>query len=122
MITAVSNKGDVYVSLSQSNTNQNIMSLFMEQLVLKLDKENPRWRANTILTWDGAPYHRSKESKKMLERLDIPMMMMGPYSYDAAPCELFFAAFKADDVNPNKVPLGKGNFELIINLVVQRCL
>ena len=98
-----------------------MMTLFMEQLVLKLNKENAKWREDTIITWDGAPYHRSKETKKMLARLDIPMMMMGPYSYDVAPCELFFAAFKADDVNPNKVPMGKTNFELIIKLVVQRC-
>ena len=47
--------------------------------------------------------------------------MMGPYSYDAAPCELFFAAFKRADINPSKVPLGKAHFDDIVKLVVQRC-
>jgi hypothetical protein len=50
----------------------------------------------------------------MLERLNVPIMMSGPYSYEAAPCELYFAAFKADDVNPNSVPLGKSNFENVL--------
>ena len=43
----------------------------------------------------------------MLECLRVPIMMMGPYSYDIAPCELFFAAFKSADINPSKVPTGK---------------
>jgi len=49
----------------------------------------------------GAPYHRAKGTKAMLERLRIPIMMSGPYSYDLAPAELFFAEFKKVDVNPN---------------------
>ena len=57
----------------------------------------------------------------MLERLRVPIIMMGPYSYDAAPCELFFAEFKKRDINPNKVPLGKTHFEDVIKLVVKRC-
>jgi hypothetical protein len=43
---------------------------------------------------------------------------MGPYSYDAAPCELFFAAFKKEDINPNMVPLGKTHFKKVVELVV----
>jgi hypothetical protein len=58
---------------------------------------------------------------EMLERLRVPITMMGPYSYDAAPCELFFAAFKRADVNPAKVPLGKTHFQKVVQLVVDRC-
>jgi hypothetical protein len=57
----------------------------------------------------------------MLERLRVPIMMMGPYSYDAAPCELFFAAFKKADINPAHIPLGKTFFADLIKLVVKRC-
>ena len=57
----------------------------------------------------------------MLERLRVPISMMGPYSYDAAPCELFFAAFKKADVNPRKVPMGKAHFLEVVKLVVARC-
>ena len=58
----------------------------------------------------------------MLKRLRVPISMMGPYSYDAAPCELFFAAFKRADVNPNKLQLGKTLFKEVVDLVVKRCL
>ena len=57
----------------------------------------------------------------MLERLRVPISMMGPYSYDAAPCELFFAAFKKADVNPRKVAMGKSQFLEVVKLVVARC-
>ena len=58
----------------------------------------------------------------MLQRLRVPIMMLGPYSYDVAPAELFFAAFKAADINPNHIPLGKGHFAEVLELVVKRCL
>jgi hypothetical protein len=58
---------------------------------------------------------------KVLERLNVPIIMLGPYSYDAAPIELFFAAFKKADINPSKVPLGKSNFKRVFELVVERC-
>ena len=71
---------------------------------------------------DGASYHRSKATMQMLERLRVPVMMTGPYSYDACPAELFFAAFKRDDINPNSVPVSKTHFETVTRLVVDRCL
>ena len=89
---------------------------------MKIDKQNPHWRNGTILAWDGAAYHRAKGTKEMLKRLNVPIMMLGPYSYDAAPAELFFSAFKSDDVNPNKIPMSKGHFEAVLQLIVQRCL
>ena len=58
----------------------------------------------------------------MLERLRVPISMMGPYSYDAAPCELFFAAFKRADVNPNKLPLGRTHFKTVVKLVAARSM
>ena len=122
MITAVDKLGNIYLCLSQSNSNKSMMALFMEQLVLKLDKLNPHWRNSTVIQWDGAAYHRAKGTLEMLERLRVPIMMLGPYSYDAAPAELFFAAFKADDVNPNHIPLGKSHFSDVMKLVVNRCL
>ena len=69
-----------------------------------------------------APYHRAEGTIQMLKRLRVPISMMGPYSYDAAPCELFFAAFKRADVNPNKLKLGKTHFKEVVDLVVKRCL
>ena len=38
MITGVDKFGNVYLSLSQSNSNKSMMGLFVEHLVVKLDK------------------------------------------------------------------------------------
>ena len=94
MIAAVDKLGNVYLSLTQSNSNMSMMKLFLEHLVLKLDKQNPYWRNSTIFQWDGAKYHRAKGTLEVLKRLNIPIMMLGGYSYDAQTCELFYAAFK----------------------------
>ena len=56
---------------------------------------------------DGAPFHKSKSTMKLLEALEIPVLFTGPHSYAAVPCELFFGAFKKADINPRKVPTGK---------------
>ncbi|MCS5543863.1 MAG: hypothetical protein NZ767_03555 [SAR86 cluster bacterium] len=44
---------------------------------------------------------------ELFEGLNIPVIFTGPHSYDAAPCELLFAQFKAADINPNRLPTGK---------------
>jgi hypothetical protein len=60
MITGVDKLGNIYLSLTQSNSNKSMMGLFMEHLVVKLDKQNQHWRKSTVLCWDGAGYHRAK--------------------------------------------------------------
>ena len=59
-----------------------------------------------MILHDNAPYATSDSVLELMEGLRIPMLFTGPHSYDAAPIELFFAAFKADDVNPNQLPQG----------------
>ena len=44
-------------------------------------------------------------------------MLLGPHSYDTAPCELFFAQFKKVDINPRHIPTGKTHFDNIAQLV-----
>ena len=56
---------------------------------------------------DGAKYHQSKDFLRVAEELWLPYMLLGPHSYDAAPCELVFAHFKKADVNHRHVPTGK---------------
>ena len=46
----------------------------------------------------------------MLERLNIPAIIMGPYGYDAAPVELFFSALKRGNLNPEEMPISKSKF------------
>ena len=79
----------------------------MRKLVLKLDQENAEWRSNTVILLDNAPYHASESTIELMEGLNIPILFTGPHSYDAAPIELLFAAFKSRDINPRHVQQGK---------------
>ena len=56
----------------------------------------------------------------MYQKLKLPVLFTGPHSYDAAPAELYFAHFKAADINPRKVKTGKGNLEDVAKLVLAR--
>ena len=83
------------------------MEMFFRRLVHTLDEEDKYWRNRTVVIMDGAPYHTSNATLQILKDLYIPIMFLGPHSYDAAPCELFFAWFKRADVNPRKIALSK---------------
>ena len=75
--------------------------------MLKLDAERKGWRKDTVILLDNAPYHSCKPTMEFFAGMDIPILFTGPHSYDAAPCELFFAHFKAVDINSNRLPTGK---------------
>ena len=107
MIVALDTRGQVYLSLLQSNSNAPIMKIFFHSMVKKLDAERPEWRSDTVILLDNATYHTSKSTLKMLAELDVPLLFTGPHSYSASPIELLFAAFKATDINPRRMPTGK---------------
>ena len=75
MLTAVDSLGNIYIALAQQNSNESMMSLFWKSLVLKLDKERPGWRFNTLWTMDGAAYHSGEGSLDILKQLRIPVLM-----------------------------------------------
>ena len=56
---------------------------------------------------DNAPYHTCMTSMQVYAELKIPILFTGPHSYSASPVELFFAAFKSVDVNPDRLKIGK---------------
>ena len=60
-----------------------------------------------VILHDNAPYAVSESKLELMEGLKIPMIFTGPHSYDAAPVELLFAAFKSKDVNPRNIPQSK---------------
>jgi hypothetical protein len=107
MILALDNRGKVYFSLLQANSNNQVMQVFIRELVEILYKEDRHFRTNTIFFWDGASYHHHKDTIKTLRELDLPFMILAPYSYFSAPCELAFGQFKNGDINIQKLPLGK---------------
>ena len=83
------------------------MEMYFYWLCKKLDLHKTGWRDKYILILDGATYHCSAATQKILKKLRIPVMYLGPHSYDAQPGELWFAWFKKCDINFRKVPLGK---------------
>ena len=103
MITGVDTLGNSYLTLTQSNSNSKVMEIYFMALVKKLDKIRPNWRDKTVILLDGASYHKSRETIEIFERLRIPVMFLAPHSYNVAPCELYFAWFKKDEINPRKV-------------------
>ena len=76
------------------NTDANVMVSFLSRLATILTKEDAQWRSNSVLVLDGAKYHKTPDVRLLLRRLGINHLISGPYSYDSAPCELFFSYFK----------------------------
>jgi len=107
MLLALDNYGESYIALSQSNTNSGVIALFISDLVRQLNEKSRNWRKQTLVYWDGAKYHQSKATLKLLKELNVPIMISGPHSYDAAPCELWFSLFKSVNINPRRVKTGK---------------
>jgi hypothetical protein len=107
LILAFDSHGEVYLSMTQVNTNESVMSLYISHLVNVLDNQRPDWRRDTVLLLDGAGYHKSTMVRDHLAKLGVPVIYTGPRSYDAAPCELFFSQLKNGDLNPLGFPTGK---------------
>ena len=110
MIAGIDSHGEIYYSLLQANSNAVTIELFMTHLVKILDKQRPQWSKDTIMLLDGAPWHTAKNTIAIFERLNIPVMISGPYSYDGSPIELFFAALKKGNLNPDGLPLSRSKY------------
>jgi transposase len=72
---------------------------FLLKLVNHLDSFKPDWRTTTVLMFDNAPYHRSGSVFKFFETLKLPIMFLGPYSFNLAPVEKFFSYIKSAELN-----------------------
>ena len=107
MILGIDTRGQIYVSLIQSNSNASTMRIFFQQLVKKLEEERPYWHKNTIIMLDNATYHTCGTTMKLFEELGVPVLFTGSHSYSASPVELTFAAFKSKDINPSWYSTGK---------------
>ena len=83
------------------------MTLYINELVKLLDKEDKNWRKDTIILHDGAGYARGKTIVNTLNELRVPYMLLSPHSYNVAPIELLFGAIKTNNINPFDYPSGK---------------
>ena len=51
--------------------------------------------------------------------MNIPTTISGPYSYDGAPIELFFAALKKGNINPLDIPVSKSKYIILYLIPVE---
>ena len=108
MITAISSEGHVWLSLTQCNTDENVMQMFLSHLAQAFTKQlGSSWRDTTTLVMDGASYHRSNETRKCISHLRMSVVLSAPYSYASAPVELWFAHLKKGSFNPENIRTGK---------------
>ena len=107
IIVGLDTRGNLYLTLSQANTDSDTIEPFIHLLAAKLDAEQPNWREHYVWLLDNASYHTSAQTMKVFEKLRVPVCFLGPNSYDAAVCELVFAALKTVNLNPAHLPLGK---------------
>ena len=108
MIVAVSSEGYVWLSLTQVNTDEDVMQLFLSKLAQVFTKQFGKdWRKQIIVLMDGASYHRSYQTRTCIKHLNMQVVLSAPYSYATAPAELFFAHLKQGDLNPDRIKSGK---------------
>jgi len=107
IIAALDTLGNAYITLTQANSNNKTIEIYLHQLAAKLDKERPNWRNDSILIGDNAPYHVSASTLQVMRDLRIPILFLGPHSYDIAVCEMFFSFMKSTHLNPTYMPTGK---------------
>ncbi len=110
MIAAVDNFGEVYLSMTQVTTDSNMMCMYLHHLVALLEEEDPNFRESTVFVIDGAKYHDSSQTRALMELLDLPIVLSAPFSYNLSVCELFFAALKSNNINPNGLPTGRSKY------------
>ena len=107
MIAALASDGRLWYSLTQANTDSNVLLLFVQHLVEHLDAEDGGWRKSTILLVDGAKYHVSRVAREGFAKLRVRVLWTAPYSYDSSPIERLFAALKSGNLNPEMLSTGK---------------
>ena len=107
MIAAIDNCGNVWFTLSHSNTDSNMIALFLLKLSKTLDSEQPGWSDNTVFLWDNASYHASERTEATIKQLGLTVLFSGPYSYSAAPIEMMFGGLKFGELNHDNQTTGK---------------
>ena len=107
MLVALDTSGNVYAALTQVNTDSEVMVSFLSRLATVLTRQDRDWRSNSVLLLDGARYHTSQMTRVVLKRIGADFIISAPYSYDAAPVELFFAYMKQVQINATNERTGR---------------
>ena len=85
LIAALDTEGRLWFSLTQANTDSDVMILFFRKLTEQLDRESPGWEETTTILLDNAAWHTSSLMKARMAKMQLPICFTGPYSYASAP-------------------------------------
>jgi hypothetical protein len=107
LTAAFDTDGKSYFAVSQATSDAERFCTFMYKLAKLLDIDNEDWRESTIIVLDGASIHRGWEARKTFAALRLPVVIAGPYGYDAAVVEKLHAFLKLGDLNPGNLKTGK---------------
>ena len=100
MIAAVSSKGRVFFTINQGKTTSLTFLLFLSKLCKQLDTLDPQWRKKGLFLLDNASFHKSERALEGYKLMGLPIMFLGPYSFNMAAVEKLFSFVKARDLNP----------------------
>jgi hypothetical protein len=117
MILAVSSTGRVLCTYVKGSNNQTTLMMFMNSMVGILDSEDANWRERTAFVLDNSTYHQGKGFKEYMEKLRVPLIFTGPYSFDGSPVERIFAFVKRhtrDELNYLKLGSGTVRGDLLL--------
>jgi transposase len=53
-----------------------------------------------VLLLDNASFHKSSQARENYKAMKLPVMFLGPYSFDMAAVEKLFSFVKNRDLNP----------------------
>ena len=91
MIAALDTDGQVWFSLSHSNTDSDVIAVFYLQMSKILEEDDVNWKDNTVFLLDNATYHWSSETQEIFHKLGLQIMYSGAYSFSASPVETLFS-------------------------------
>ena len=77
MIAALDTDGRLYLSLTQFNTDSDVMLMFLSRLAHLLSQEDNNWREDTYFLLDNAPYHHSREVREHMLKLGVKVVLSG---------------------------------------------
>ena len=90
--------GNYYLCCSKGLNNSLTIYWYLLKLACLLERRNPAWRETTVIVLDLASYHKSTFMLSRLEKMKIPILFLGPFSYDLDVAESFFAQVKQHEI------------------------
>ena len=84
IIAAVSSKGRVFFTINQGKTTSLTFLLFISKFCLLLDQSDSNWRDKARFLLDNASFHRSERAIEGYQKMEFPIIYLGPYSFNMA--------------------------------------